>query len=196
MKRKITLFFLITTIMLAGISNTGCAKTNYTGYKQTTANIRGVFISFKYPDSYKDQSGTLTKPLEEPFGILLGIPYNSQYGYPLENPILEIGSYKSYSNAKSELDDLLNGYKNLINLKDRYQLIERYTTIVGGIKSESAAYWIIYVNDPSEKPTFVRVVYLDHKKLIWTIKVSSYQDMEEQAKTEFDHIIKSFKFLN
>ena len=169
------------------------------GYQKITLTKQDVTFSFEYPITYQQQEEsdgsiayTFSVVFLRPDGDTIKLDYSNI------NTAFSIHIFdqtEKFPNATSYLDARLSDYSDALD----YQLFERSRILLSGVEGEFASYKMRtglsgeYL-DP--KTSYFREVYLDYKGKEWVIDISCYQEMIEQVKEEFDHIIQTFKFLD
>jgi hypothetical protein len=82
-----------------------------------------------------------------------------------------------------------------------FKLLERSAVVVSGVEGEMIVYLtdklgMFNAGENTKNLEYGKVIYFDHNGLIWEMKASCDQNMSEQVKADFDHIIQTFKILN
>jgi hypothetical protein len=83
---------------------------------------------------------------------------------------------------------------------DNFKLINRYSVLVSGIEGEIIEYLIdklmpIPVEDGNNL-WYCLEVFFDYNGLVWSIKARGNQEIREELKADFDHIVETFKILD
>jgi hypothetical protein len=82
---------------------------------------------------------------------------------------------------------------------ENFSLLERSSISVSGIKGEIITYLVDRLMpipvENGKKLEYVRAVYFDYDGLLWVIEVKCKEEISQQVKADFDHIIQSFKIL-
>jgi hypothetical protein len=104
--------------------------------------------------------------------------------------------FSAPQNAKDRLEnDLLHESK-----WKNFELFERHPVTVSGVEGELIYYqvdWFLPV-PKGEGPglQYVRAVYFDYGGLTWWIQAKCEKEMIDQVKTDFEHILQTFKILS
>jgi hypothetical protein len=164
------------------------------GYSSITLTYKNTKFSLEVPQSYEFTPDTVIDNGVAQGGIGLGIPFDSERLY--HDPELSIVAFESYDSVKTYLDELLNNLKNPSSGK-KFELIDRFSTSVSGIDAEQVVLSIdSLIPDPDPRyPAICRRVYFKVDRQIWIIDLISSEKLAEQAKVDFDHIIKNFQFI-
>lgn len=163
-------------------------------------------FSFESPKSYQYTFDNQIKDGQAEYGVGLGIPVT---GFPVTvfkdipfyNPKLTITAVQSYETAESYLDILIKSIQNsgITPEGNKLSIIKHSSIYVAGISAEEILLSISSVLrvplDPIS-PSLARRVFLSYNSKIWIIDLESSENITDQAQSDFDHIIKSFKFLN
>ena len=216
MERKIrflsiipALFFIMSTWLFVG-----CDIPSSEFRKTTISNELGKY-SFEYPSHYKKEIWdnlefeipythlVLEGPIEnenvEVFDPETG-KINVVTGMRGTSVIyIDISNYKIYfgesHSAADKIESVLEDEAKWTN----YKLLERSPITVSGVEGELVIYLVdklmpIPVEDGSNL-WYVCAAYFDHNNLTWEIKAKCNEDIQDQVKAEFDHIIKTFEIL-
>jgi|WetSurMetagenome_2_1015567.scaffolds.fasta_scaffold377412_2 hypothetical protein len=187
--RLVTIIVAI-IILIATIATVSCNTNNE--YQKVTVTKGGVRFSFEYPSSYQDKNGDLKdSSLLKGIFIFKRVSNNSTW----ENPdtIFSLNIYypsEFRPDAKAKLDELLKTVEST-DPNTKFNLLERSNLNISNINGELLSYSKIYGSTH-----FFYILYFDYKGLIWSLIIDSLETTSVQAKTEFDHIIKTFKFLD
>jgi hypothetical protein len=88
-----------------------------------------------------------------------------------------------------------------LRLGDTIYILERKTVFVSGIQAEqvsftgSSMFPIRSSTDQSKPLEYTRTTYFDHGDLIWNIEAVYEASMDERLKSDYEHIIQTFKIL-
>jgi hypothetical protein len=169
-------------------------------YRTVTIQKGGVRIFFEYPNSYKDPANSLKENNRgEENQVILYHLYTST---PIQKVDMVFGidiqtSGLLYPNAKNALENYLTRLKNS-SYDNKFKLIERSSIDLSNVHGELAVFSVSYLPDSllGDQLSEVRVIYLDYNNQIWNFGIEAHKELAEKAKIDFEHIIKSFKFLN
>jgi hypothetical protein len=186
--RSVTAIVII-IILMTTLLSISCGSID-NGYKKIITTKVGIRFSFECPSSYQDKNDTLR--LNGSF-LLNRVSDNSTWDNPDTTLYFFIYNPETYfPDAKSKIDELLKT-EEISYPSANFKLLERSNINVAGIKGESLSYSVVY---RVGVPRYFSYVYFDYKWLIWAFEIEALDPVSVQAKTEFDHIIKSFKFLD
>ncbi len=85
---------------------------------------------------------------------------------------------------------------------DEFKLVERSIITVDNVSGEKIIYQYVRHSDPlvveetKQIPAISYEAYFENNGLLWNIQVSAITERANQAKADFEHIIKTFKFLD
>lgn len=165
-------------------------------YQKIMVTKKDITFSFEYPATYQNHDETkFSITFLRWDGDTLAPDYSNI------NTAFSINIYnqtEEFPNATSYLDRCLTNYSDAPD----YELFERSKILLSGVGGEFVSYKM-RSGHPSgggeyldPKTSYFREVYLDYRDKQWVISIDCYQEMIEQVTEEFDHIIKSFKFLD
>ena len=187
MKRKYIIFSISVPILLLIC---GCTTNEY---QKITVTKEDISFSFEYPATYQNHDETY-------FSITL-LRWDGEtlaWDYSNFNTVFSIQIFdqtEEFPDAASYLDACLTNYSEAPD----YELFERSKILLSGVEGEFISYKARaglsgeYINP---KTSYFREIYLDYGDKRWVISIDCYQEMVEQVTEEFDHIIKTFRFLN
>jgi hypothetical protein len=210
------------TLVLIAMSVTGCVKSTpvITSMTETATSP-----STEPYSTYTNKWGRLQFSLDYPEGFKLvnyffpatsdnvnTSGYVNFYGMDLklqEETTIRIKQQMisvSVSKQSETIPNAITDLERTIESNSRYpgfHVIERYTTEIDGFQSLVLRYKITsrFSQDPYPQPIYsidddIWTFYFDHNGYIWSVTVSYPIEYEEQAKTDFDHIIQTFQILN
>lgn len=190
-QKSVKLFMLVVGIILVSTISFSCGGEVY---KKVNTNKHGVSFTFECPTTYID-TGTLESDTDNVNQVILVRPFPEKQGLYDTELYIEIDDSGIHNNAKSALEYYLYGYA--ANNPD-FKLLGRSTIKIDGIQGELAIHSMTFRQGTFMGPylSIARDVYFDYGGQIWTIGLASHIEIEDQTKAEFDHIIKSFKFLD
>ncbi len=101
---------------------------------------------------------------------------------------------ESYS-AADRIEKVLEG----LPIWENFKLLEHSPVTVSGMEGEIIVYLVdklmpIPVED-GKNLEYVRAVYFDYDDLTWEITAKCNQEIKDQVKADFDHIIETFQIL-
>jgi hypothetical protein len=77
------------------------------------------------------------------------------------------------------------------NPSNQIKIIESSKANIASIEGEILTYSATY----GPRDHFLIYFFFDYKEFIWVLNVDAIGNISNQAKSEFDHIVKSFEFL-
>lgn len=160
----------------------GCNSSQYEMY---TLEHGKAHFSFEYPRRYKKQMEYLQPSDDAPKGIRF---VYRQYDLKEKNTVFgfNISPALKSLDAKGAIDRTISG------LKDMKHVVERSTLTVDGISSEM----VVYYDSRMPYTPSVRELFFVSKELLWNIYIYSDTENAEQAKTDFEHILRTFKIIS
>jgi len=192
----------------------GCNSSS-DGYKQITVNNELGHYSFEYPSHYK-RNFVDNFDFKVPYATLvLEGPVKSEEAEVFDpntgeiktvvgkrgTSVIYIGvsNYKVYFGESYSATDKIEGVLEDMAKWANFKLLERSPLTVSGVEGEMIVYLVdklmpIPVED-GKNLLYVRAVYFDYQNLTWEIEAKCNQDIQEQVKADFDHIIQTFKIL-
>jgi hypothetical protein len=155
--------------------------------------VDSLFFAFEYPSDYDDQSFYVESDIA-PVNLNIFLGRSAPEGD--HNEILlhidTIEPWLERPNAKSLLDFDLELDRNS---KPEFRLLERSSVMVGTIQAEQAVF--SYSLSALGLGFIVeRTVYFDYDGLIYNFRVSADQSVAGTANVDFEHLLKTFKFLD
>jgi hypothetical protein len=193
----------------------GC-DCSHNGYKRITVTNELGSYSFEYPSCYgMDIQDNLDFDIPYTHLVLLGPMKHEKtevfdpdtgevttvVGERMASVFyVDISNYKIYYgesySATNRLERVLEGEAKWAN----YQLLERAPLTVSGIEGEMVAYLVdklmpIPVED-GENLEYVCAVYFDYNNFTWKIEAKCNQDMMDEVRADFDHIVETFTILD
>jgi hypothetical protein len=98
--------------------------------------------------------------------------------------------------ATDDLEELLEDESKWEN----YQLLERAPLTVSGIEGEMVAYLVDRLmpipRKDGQRLEYHCAVYFDYNGLIWEIEAGCHQEIMDQVKADFEHIVETFIILD
>jgi hypothetical protein len=185
---------LIVFIIIGCLPVNGCSSITSDGYKRVIVTKSGIRFSFEYASSYKPDSDTLQNGSENSQATLIHFPKEQKF---VPDKMIYIEPMKPDSDHPDAASWLEFYFKGMDHVRANFTLISRETIKVANIDGQK----IVFSNTESTvlvRPAVIitRGVYFDYQGLIWEIYVASTQDLSNEAGSDFDHIINTFKFLN
>jgi hypothetical protein len=110
-----------------------------------------------------------------------------------------ISNYKSYfGEAYSAADKIENVLEDEAEWAN-YKLLERSPLTVSGVQGEMIVYLVDKLmpipREDGKNLEYVRAVFFDYNNLTWEIEAKCNQEIQDQVKADFDHIIQTFVIL-
>ncbi len=193
-------YLLLIVILMSSSVLTGCF-----GYKVFSNTEGSIHFQFEYR---ADMRIDLRSHADNRFFV--GFRRYGISGWPDKDMIVDIDRYPNrlyldIYNASELLDNLVARTMKYYQVA---QVLERSPITIGGIKGEIVTYSLDLRSGPPpldappkgepQTPTLVmitRLITFDHDGFIWMIKMSAYEKVAEEAKSDFEHVIQTFKIL-
>lgn len=209
-------FFALVAIALLGIlAMTGCNSSD-SGFKSVTIENELCHYSLEYPAQY-DKNIWDNLEFKVPYThlslIAPEISEEIEVFDPSSGEIITVVGHQSpafirvvvsdskeywgesYS-ATDELEELLEDMAKWAN----FELLERAPLTVAGIEGEMVAYLVDKLmpipREDGQRLEYHRVVYFEYDGLIWEIEAGCNQEIMDQVRDDFEHIIETFTILD
>jgi hypothetical protein len=193
---KILISLLLIVVVTLGGCTTNTTHTTDTEYLKANATKLGISFSFEYPasytkltpDAFEDTGG------EPSVSLLYSEPGSTQEKADIQIHVILLSPIAGRPDAAAWTEEHI---KLLENNDKGYELIERSAIQVAGINGNMAAYNSSILGKYLNSSNLIcRDAYIDYKGYIWKISVLAVEEIGDQAKPDFDHLIESFKFLD
>ena len=168
--------FLILVILVAPFV-VSCTTSQYKTY---TLKHNAIAFSFEYPSGYKKILNYLKSNPEAPIGIRFALGVS-------KDPVFGVDIAGLYSEKVDPQDAA-----RISGSHTPEQELERTSITVAGIPGELVAY---SSTDFQNAPSVTREVFFSVNGVLWNIYIYSAPDKADEAKTDFEHIISTFKVL-
>ena len=80
-----------------------------------------------------------------------------------------------------------------------FELLERAPLTVAGIEGEMVAYLVDKLmpipREDGQRLAYCRVVFFEHDGLIWEIEAECHQEIMDEVRADFEHIVETFTIL-
>jgi hypothetical protein len=176
----------------------------YGGFKNYTFNNNYISCSFEYPVSlsiaHVDKGSD-----ESPVAIVYFSPIQLKNQDDLSIALYILKKDLVYRSYSAYLDRDISSFQNS-SFKDELIVINRDNITIDGIAYEKLIYSYfrqnvpIYKNDklvlPDKIPAISYNAYFENNGFLGKISVDAKIKKSEQAKSDFEHLIDSFKFLD
>jgi hypothetical protein len=192
------LFLLVFVLILPLF--VGCNGDN-AGYEKATVIKGSMTFSFEYPNSLKDTDNSIKNRFIYEF-IRLGDSIDTKIdGKTHTRKSLRVGIWditSSIFDAKTKIDrevEILTAGNYLIQ---QVEILERSNTLISGISGELLHFNAVFPDETSTSENHLmssRSLAFVYEGYIWVIDYNTYVELENEASVEFEHIVKSFKFL-
>ncbi len=199
--------FLILTVLFSGLVFVAC-KADTDSYRVMTVKNRIAGFSFEYRAYYNDLDGpsvqdtaarkftyvTVLAPKNH-MRTVNPMPGGKQDTVVIEYTPASIevsaADYNKYHiSAHEYLQASLSGAQKWPNFK----LLEQYTTTVGGVQAEVIVYQVDGIFGPPLK--FNAAAYWQNGDLVWSIEADAEIGMADTVRSDFDHVLQTFKILD
>jgi len=202
-KKRIYLSFnlaIAVVLLITSSALSGCVKES-NRYKEFHLLNGIAYCSFEYPASHEEPFVEAYSAPDETYLTTDFIPAET------ERPEISFGmhiyrGYEESPDAKAALEGSLQFYETNEDLRPDFKLLDRSPVMVAGVWGEQIVYsysWFPYSYlGPKAKPItrIVREIYLDHQGVIWEIYARYDAEVSETAKTDFEHLLDTFQFLD
>jgi hypothetical protein len=166
-------------------------------------------FSFEYPSYYELVS---YQPMPDYLGtsVILCGPLVEEEKGNIKHIEITIAKHSQYSkNAKAAVNERIDEYKSYVRIgmgKD-FELREKNRVVVAGAEGWEIVYSYTELPDPKYSfpdlevrdeptPVVIRDLYFDYQDMLWGICLYSDIATDEQARAEYEHMLRSFKFLD
>lgn len=184
------LYKIIALILVLSITLTS-AGCNNNEFKTINVTKRGVRFTFECPSSYLDRNHTLDSEMFQ--GSLLLERVDTDNTWDNSNTTFTIGvsDRAQYSNAQGYIDYLIQDFKTA-GSEAQINIINRSPIQIAGNTGE----YFTYTETLSSSSHLLIYATYDHDNFIWILRMDAFSSISDQAKSEFDHIVKSLKYLD
>ena len=93
----------------------------------------------------------------------------------------------------------VRGFIELKKRRDYFQLLERRPVTISGVEGELSAFveeWVVLAARDTPKLRYVRWAYFDYDGLVWEIEAEAEEELAEQVRVDFEHVLETFKILD
>jgi hypothetical protein len=178
---------------------TACGKTVPTGYFIYTLQQGVRHFSIEYPAHF---NVTTVQLLEAEKYTMVDI-----YGPFMKKERVRTRIWVTVSQKESQPQDAITALDATLSIARTlpgYNMMERNTLNVNGIKAEQVEYFYYASRSDYEvnilklevAPTVAREVCFLYGGAIWTMSMTSYEATVEADKLYFEHLLETFKVLN
>ncbi len=189
MGKRRGLFLTALLILSLLFSITSCESSGYNKYTQR----KGIaHFSFEYPESYEESS------------YYIDSDYTSISHARWQNDdwleswfkvrVFEVG-WAGYLDATDLLEHNIQ-----LGTEEDYQILERSSIIIAGIKGEKliSSYTPDTYESDLKEPTLLinRKVYFDYNGFIWEISMISIEKVAEADEPGWEHLLETFRILD
>ena len=185
---------LLVMLLLASVMS-GCSRNRkYTLYNGA------VRFSLEYPPSYLPPNAD-TDQSENPVGLRFDLRHPEQD--PMRDAYIWVDVIRTSGITPDYIADLEFDLvvAQADQLEGQFQLVERSPITVDGAQGEQAVYRYMWrtVVDGSPKlnigtPATTYAAYFEHNGFVWSIGVKSTADRADEAKADFELMVRSFRF--
>lgn len=218
MKALLCFSYLLITgcIFIMVFSPNGCSTNNvkvYTpidspnddAYKTFIAQEGIPHFSFEYPSYYELVSYQPMPDFPSTSVLLVGTSVEEEESGSIKHFSIHIAKY--FENAKSGLDWRIDDYKSGLRsgLMKELEILEKNRVIVAGaegwecIVSFTETGVSPFIDLPVREgttPIISRSLFFEDQDMVWEIYLYSDAATYEQAKEDYEHIVRTFKFLD
>jgi hypothetical protein len=185
---------------------------NQDGYRTFTAKNSFCNFSLDYPSAYSNKEGPTLDLFDKYFTVSFNYPDKA---YKMVNPDPSSNNAKTVTvyhtpalihvfinnkgfTAKTLIEEYLNRQSGWAN----FNLLERSIISISDVSAEyahfvSSSLLPMRPESGEEIPLkHLRLVYFDYNELVWRIELEYEGEMAEQAQSDFEHILNTFKILD
>lgn len=181
---------LTVTILVSVMISTSCStnsKSNNIEYKKVILTRGDVQFSFECPTSFQDKNGAFSSRVINNGFLLKRI--DTINTWMNSDTSLRFSITDAYPNAKAYLDSLILDL-NKADPNNQIKIIDNSDIKIASISENLLYYSAVY-----SQPHFLTYVFFDYKGQVWSLYMDALGNVSDQAKSEFDHIVNSFKYL-
>ena len=184
MKKQLKFWVFIMLLVLIAPVLSSCTTSQYKTY---TLKHYGISFSFEYPSGYKKVSAYLQDNPGAPIAVRFAQAHGF-LGLLSTDPRFVVNIESPFSVTKTDPITAANtaGSHSL------GQELERASITIDGMLGELVAY---SSTDPESGATITREVFFSVNGVLWNIFIYSSPEKADKAKTDFEHIISTFKVL-
>lgn len=208
------LFTLVAISLLSILAMTGCNLSD-SGFKSVTIENELCHYSLEYP-AYYDKDIWDNLEFKVPYTHLSLIAPEISEAAEIPDPssgemkavvghyspafihVIVSDSKEYWGESYSATDDLEEVLKDMAKWEN-FELLERAPMTVAGIEGEMVAYLVdslIAWFTGSAGLEYNCAVYFDYNGLIWEIAAGCNQEIMEQVRADFEHIVETFTILD
>jgi hypothetical protein len=208
------LYTLVALSLLSILVMTGCNSSD-SGFKSVTVENELCHYSLEYPAQYdKDirDNFEFKVPYTELALVAPVIYETAEIPDPSRDEMVTVtgrrspaviyvvvSDSKKYWGESYSATDKLEGVLEDMAKWDDYELLERAPMTVAGVEGEMVAYLVdslISLFTGGGELEYNCAVYFEYDGLIWEIEAKCDQDMMEQVRADFEHIVETFTILD
>jgi hypothetical protein len=169
-------------------------ESNTPGYKLFEGKKNGFRISFEYPDSW----GRVSLATSGNYNYMPLLP-------PDSSVIIDSVTNKNKGGDYIDASDLIQSKLDSKSRQTYLKILSRNKIQVGQGEGEEVTFSYIFPGqDPQKPPVYARagevVIFrlldVNYKDHIYDINVVAAEDKYESAKVDFEHLIRTFRFLD
>jgi hypothetical protein len=209
------LYTLVALSLLSILVMTGCNFSN-SGFKSVTIENELCHYSLEYPAYYdKDirdnfdfdvpytaltlDAPTISEVIEVPDPSSGEIKTVTGYTSPAVIYVI-VSDSKEYWGESYSATDKLEGVLEDEAKWENFELLERASMTVFGIEGEMVAYLVDKLmpipREDGQRLEYNRAVYFEYDGLIWLIEAKCNQEIMDQVRADFEHIVETFTILD
>jgi hypothetical protein len=199
-------------IVFIALSSIGCAFSP-DGYHTLTVNNKLVSYSFEYSTYYKRYGPSVDSKYVSPYVYLdLTAPRRQmKISIPLSNgqevktvkssyvpASIEINIYVANKYSSLSAHDALAVWISDISQGEYAASLTHSSITISGIEGDIITYkydWGMLLSTDMPKLKYFRVAVFDYGGYIWDFTAWSEEEMVEQVKADFEHILETFEIL-
>lgn len=185
---------MVTSCML--LSGFGDPDAETKGYKVFNGQKEGFRIRFEYSENWRKAAIRINDPESKAIALRLSIVSLRSVVTLTSNVNRANGG--EFIDSKGYIDDDFREYSQ----QPEFKLIERKNTVLGSVVCEEIIYSYRFIFFDThgmgdiDRIEFMRTIAADYKGRIYSIDLYSTPPEYENIKNDFEHLVRSFKFLN
>jgi hypothetical protein len=209
------LYTLVALYLLGVLVMTSCSFSD-SGFKSVTIENELCHYSLEYPAQYDKEiwdnfdfkvpytelaliAPTISEVIEVPDPSSGEITTVTGYTSPAFIHVI-VSDSKEYWGESYSATDRLEGVLEDEAKWENYELLERAPLTVAGIEGEMVTYLVDKLmpvpREDGQRLEYHRAVYFEYDGLIWVIEAGCNQEIMEEVRADFEHIVETFTILD
>ena len=184
---RLMFMLILLFTLLASIS----CSTNNDGFQKAVVTKLGIRFSFEYPSSYQDKNRTLKDNTYVANSILLArVDNNNTWDNSDTQFRISIIDKSIYPSAKACLDATVQNIKRAYS-SNQIEVINNSEKRIASIDGYILEYNAVY----AQQPHALIYLFFDYQDFVWSVYMDARGSVAGQAKSEFEHIVDTFQFV-